>query len=147
MQPDKTDKKILKELLSDARASLRDISKKANVSVVTVMNRVKRLEKAGIITGYTSTLDYEKLGYDLSVAIDISVAKGKLFQVEKKIATHPNVISVYDTTGQFDALVIARFKTRATLDKFLKKIQSYEFVEKTHTKLILNIMKEESITP
>src|SRR3989338_5766362 len=109
------------------------------------MNNIKKLEKEGVIKGYTAKLDYEKSGYDIEVMIEIRISKGRLFDVEKKIAVHPNVFAVYDVTGAFDAVVLARFPTRRQMDTFLKKLQTYEFVERTETKLILNAIKEESI--
>ncbi len=145
MQLEETDKKILNVIIDNSRLSLREIAKRVNVSVATVMHHVKRLEKEGIIKKYTAKLDYEKAGYDVEVVIEIRISKGKLFEVEKKIAMHPNVFAVYDITGAFDAVVLARFKTRRLMDNFLKKLQTYEFVERTETKLVLNTIKEENI--
>ncbi|MEM7819285.1 MAG: Lrp/AsnC family transcriptional regulator [Candidatus Aenigmatarchaeota archaeon] len=142
---DEIDKKILNLILENSKLSYRKIAKKLGISVATIMNRVNKLEKNGIVEKYTTKLNYEKLGYDLNVIIDIRVSKGKLFDVERKIASHPNVGAVYDITGQFDVMVIANFKSRKELDRFLKKIQTFDFVERTETKLILNKVKEEFI--
>lgn len=140
---DTTDKAILNALLADARLSYRQIAKKVGVSVATVMHRLKALEQSKIIRQYTAEIDYERLGYDIAVQIDIRVSKGKLFEVEKRIAHHPNIVALYDVTGDFDCLLIAKFKSRRSMDNFLKRIQTYPFVERTRTSLILNIIKEE----
>ena len=145
MKLEETDKKILNIIVENSRLSLRQIAKKAGVSVATVMHHLRYLEKEGIIRKYTTKLDYEKMGYDVEVMIEIRISKGKLFDVEKKIAMHPNVFAVYDTTGSFDAVVLARFPSRRKMDNFLKKIQTYDFVERTETRLILKTMKEENI--
>ena len=142
---DETDKKIINCLLDNSRLSYRDIAKQIDVSVVTVMNRTKRLESAGVVRGYSANIDYEKIGYDVSVMIEMNISKGKLFEVEKKIAVNNSVSAVYDITGQSDAVIIARFKSRKKMDDFLKKIQTFDFVEKTQTKLILNIIKEKNM--
>ena len=142
---EETDKKILNIIVENSRLSLRQIAQKAGVSVATVMHHIKALEKEGIIRKYTAKLDYEKMGYDVEVMIEIRVSKGRLLDVEKKIAMDPNVFAVYDVTGAFDALVLARFPTRRKMDNFLKRIQTYEFVERTETRLILRTMKEENI--
>jgi len=142
---DKTDKAILNVLQDNARFSYRQIARLVKVSVATVLNRIKALEKEGIIRKYSVVLDYEKLGYDVEVIIDVRVSKGKLHEVEKKISSHPNVFAVYDNTGHFDATIIARFTNRRAMDQFLKKIQSYDFVERTETKLVLSTFKEEQI--
>jgi DNA-binding Lrp family transcriptional regulator len=140
---DAYDRSILNHLLRSGRDSYRDLAKKTGLSPATVMNRVKNLEREGIIRYYGAVLDYEKLGYDIQVIIDVRVAKGKLFQIEKKIAKHPNVFAVYDNTGSFDTTVIARFRSRAGMDKFLKELQTFDFVERTETKLVLSTIKEE----
>ena len=145
MELENTDKKILNIIVENSRLSLRQIAKKANVSAATVMHHIKKLEKDGVIKKYTAKLDYEKAGYDVDVMIEIRISKGKLFEVERKIASHPNVFAVYDITGAFDSLVLARFPTRRQMDNFLKKLQTYEFVERTETKLILNNIKEDNI--
>jgi DNA-binding Lrp family transcriptional regulator len=142
---DAKDIKILQTLLQDSKLSYRQIAKKLLISVATVMHRVRRLEDAGIIRKYTVHLDYDKLGYDLVAAIDVRVQKGRLFEVEKLIARHPNVQAVYDVTGSFDALVLTKFKNRRDLDSFVKKIQTYDFVERTETRLVLNTIKEEFV--
>lgn len=145
MRLEEKDKKILNILVENSRLSLRQIAKKANISVATVMHHIKKLEKERIIKNYTTKFDYEKVGYDVEVMIEIRISKGKLFEVERKIAMNPNVFAVYDITGAFDAVVLARFPTRRLMDNFLKKLQTYEFVERTETKLILNTIKEENI--
>jgi len=139
------DKKITNVLIENSRLSLRQVAKKSKVSVATAMHHMKRLEKEGIIKKYTAELDYEKAGYDVEVIIEVRISKGRLFEVEKKIASNPNVFAVYDITGSFDAVILARFPTRRLMDNFLKKLQTYEFVERTETKLILNTIKEENI--
>ncbi len=145
MQINQTDKRIINALIKNSKASFRDIAKDAKCSAVTVMKKIHMMQKFGLIKKYSVVLDYEKIGFDVTVIIDVRVSKGKLFLVEKKIATHPNVMSVYDNTGEFDVSVIAKFKSRASMDLFLKNLQSYEFVERTQTKLVLNTIKEENI--
>jgi len=145
MRLEETDKKILNIIVENSRLSLRQIAQKAGVSAATVMHHLRHLEKEGIIRKYTAKLDYEKMGYDVEVIIEIRVSKGRLLDVEKKIAMDPNVFAVYDTTGAFDAAILARFPTRRMMDNFLKRIQTYEFVERTETRLILRTMKEENI--
>ncbi len=139
---DDTDHKLVSALLIDGRLSYRQLSKRVGVSVATVINRMRRMFTQGVVKGTTCILDYDKLGYEIEAMIMLRISKGKLFEVEKKIATHSAVFSVYDVTGEYDAIVFARFKTRHQLDSFLKKIQTYDFVERTHTSFILNTIKE-----
>ncbi len=139
---DEIDRKILNHLLSKGRDSYREIAKELGYSPSTVMKRVKEMEESGIIKGYSADVDYDTMGFDIHVIVDVRVAKGKLQLIESKIARHGAVLAVFDNTGSFDATVIARFRNRAGLDRFIKRLQTYDFVERTETKLILNTIKE-----
>ncbi len=143
MPPDETNVKIMKLLISNARLSYRQIAKNIGVSTNTVLTRIKNLEREGIIKYYTAILDHEKLGYDLAAIIELTISKGKLIEVEEKIAKSKNVMGVYDVTGASDAMVLAKFKTRKELNKLIKTILSMEFVERTNTHVILNTIKED----
>ena len=145
MKIDKYDEKILTELMGNAKMPLRKLASKLKISFVTVMNRIKRLEKEGIIERYTPKVNYGKLGYGIHIIVEVRIAKGKLLELEKRIAMTPQIYSVYDTTGEFDAVLIGRFKTTRAMDNFLKKIQTYDFVERTSTRLILNTIKEAQV--
>ncbi|MGA1872895.1 MAG: Lrp/AsnC family transcriptional regulator [Thermoplasmatota archaeon] len=142
---DRTDQRIISHLQRHGRDSYREMAKILGLAPATVMNRVKQLEREGVIRGYSALLDYDKLGFEIHVIIDVRVAKGKLHQIEKKIARDPSVLMVFDNTGPFDATVLARFRNRGGLDRFIKKLQTYDFVERTETKLILNTIKDEGL--
>src|SRR4030066_1583607 len=105
-----TDMKILQALLEDARFSSRQVAKKVGVSVGTVLSRIKRMENEGLIKGYSVIMDHEKLGYQLTVVMEITVSKGRLVEMENEIAKISNVCCVYDVTGLTDAFLIAKFK-------------------------------------
>ena len=140
---DEMDKKILNELNKNARLSFRDLAKILGISVSTISHRVKKMEDLGIIKGYIPLLDQKKVGYDFTAIIEISIEKGRLSDVEKKLAEFENTVGVYDITGVYDALVIARFKDRDHLNDFIKKIQKLEYVQKTYTSIVLEVVKED----
>jgi len=142
MTIDDKDIKILNILLENSKLSFRKIAEKTRLSSVTILKRIKNLEKNMIIKSYTTEVDYEKLGYEITAIIRMRISKGKLFDMEKKIATDYHVFAVYDITGDFDSLVLARFKNRKSLDNFLKKIQTYDFIERTETSVVLNTIKD-----
>ena len=143
MELDETDIKILRILLSYARLSSRQIARKTSVSVGTVLLRMKKMEQEGIIKEYSAVVDHEKLGYDLTAVIEITVSKGKLFEMAKEIAKVPNVCCVYNVTGLTDAMVIAKFKKREELSGFTKYLLSLPHVERTNTHVVLTTMKED----
>ncbi len=139
---DDTDHDILRILSDDSRINKTTIGGTLNKSPNTVKKRIEDLENKGIIKGYTVNIDYEKLGYDIIALIELTIAKGKMLEVEEDIAQYPSVFAVYDVTGTYDATVLARFKTRGELSEMVKKINSHENVIRTNTHLILNIVKE-----
>lgn len=140
---DDLDKKILNELNKDARLSFRELAKSLGISVSTVSHRIKKMEESGVIKDYIPLIDQKKVGYDFTAVIEISIKKGRLEDVEKKLADSQNTVGVYDITGVYDALVIARFEDRDHLNQFIKKIQKFKFVQKTYTSIVLNVIKED----
>ncbi|MEM0320030.1 MAG: Lrp/AsnC ligand binding domain-containing protein, partial [Candidatus Nezhaarchaeales archaeon] len=80
---------------------------------------------------------------DVAALIEIVISRGKVVDIEDEIAKMPNVQAVYDVTGQSDAIIIARFKSRAELSKFIKKLLSMEYVERTITHVVLGVRKED----
>lgn len=143
MNLDETDVKVLKTLTEDARLSSRQIAKQCDISIGTVLSRIKKMEEEGIIKGYTVLLDQEKLGYELTVVTEITVSKGRLLEMENEIARIPNVCCVYDLTGMSDAAIIAKFKSREELSKFTKRLLSLPYVERTNTHVVLTTVKED----
>lgn len=143
MQLDETDVKILKTLTADARLSSRQVAKQCDISIGTALSRIRKMEDEGMIKGYTTLLDQEKLGYELTVVTEITVSKGRLLEMESEIARIPNVCCVYDLTGLSDAAIVAKFKSREELSKFTKRLLSLPYVERTNTHVVLTTIKED----
>jgi len=143
MSLDQTDFKILNALTEDSRIPLRELAKELGIPFSTLYSKVKRLEKLKIISKYVAVCDYSKLGYTLTAVTEITVSKGKLVEIEKKVAEMGNVISVYDVTGETDIIIIAKFRTPEELSSFTKRLLSLEYVERTYTHVVLNIIKED----
>jgi len=104
---------------------------------------VKKMEKEGIIQGYSALLDQEKLGYELTIVSEITVSKGRLLEMENQIARLPNVCCVYDVTGLTDAIIVAKFKNREELGKFTKCLLALPYVERTNTHVVLATIRED----
>ncbi len=140
---DDLDLKILRHLQEDARKSYRDVAEKLDVAEGTVYNRVNKLLQMGVIRKFGVEVDYGKLGYDLLAVVGVVVEGGKLQEIEEKISQEPNVSAVYDVTGEYDAVVVARFKDRPGLNRFIKSLLGNPAVKKTYTMMALNVVKEE----
>ncbi len=140
---DAIDRRLLIELLRDARTSLRRLSEEMNVSPATLHNRLTRLVQEGLIKGFTALVDYTKLGYSLSAVIMAKVDGKHLVEFEKEIANTDNVVAVYDVVGEYDVVIIAKFKNVEDLDSFLKQLLKNPKVERTYTSIVLNVVKED----
>lgn len=126
----------------EERISLRKLAETLKKSPVTIKKHIEGLENRGIIKNYSVTIDYEKLGFNIIALIELTISKGKMLEVERDIAKNPNIFGVYDITGEYDAILLARFKTRSDLSEMVKEINKYEYVIRTNTHLILNVVKE-----
>ena len=142
MTLDSLDKKILKNLAADARQSARQLALKLEVSTVTILSRIKKLEKEEIILGYTATVDHEKIGYSLTAVIEIIAKNDKIVDIDEEISKFENVCGVYDVTGTTDTIIIAKFKERNELSTFVKGLAGIANVENTITHVVLNTAKE-----
>lgn len=136
------DERILEELKANSRQSFRALALKLGVSPASVIQHIKALEEKGVIQGFGVDLNYPALGYDLMGIIRVTIHKGALLSVQKEIAKIPEVVSVYDVTGDADSLVIVRVKHRGDLSRIVKKILKLENVERSNTQIVLNVIKE-----
>ena len=143
MSMDKTNEKILKNLMVDARQSARQLALKLGMSTVTILSRIKKLETEKIICGYTAIIDHEKLGYSLTAIIEIIAKNDKIVDIENEISKFENVCGVYDITGSTDIVIIAKFKERNELSKFVKNLSAIPNVKNTITHVVLNTAKED----
>jgi DNA-binding Lrp family transcriptional regulator len=139
---DDTDRRILTVLLDDARTSMRSIAEQVGVALGTVSNRVKRMEALGIIQGYDLRIDAEKVGWNMTVLCGLRIEKGQLMEVQRRIADDSRVFGIYDVTGDFDSMVLARVRNRADLDDLSKTVLSSDGILRTVTHVVLNTVKQ-----
>ena len=137
------DSELLKHLCNNGKASQRELAELSGFALGTVSNHLKNLEKKKIIRGYFADIDPDKVGFTLTATIHLRIMKGKIMDVQASIANHSRVFAVYDITGEWDSLVLARFKDRQEMDNFIKTTLSQKNIERTSTSLVLNNVKEE----
>jgi DNA-binding Lrp family transcriptional regulator len=140
---DDIDIRILNLLQEDSRLSYNKIATKLRLSVGTVFNHVKNLQKKGVLKGYTVILDWVKLGYNLSALVLVQTDGKHVTEVESDIAKSPNVVAVYDVTGDYDAVVVSKFKDRNSLNVFIKGLLAMPFVKRTVTNVAFSAVKED----
>lgn len=140
---DDLDRKVVRVMNENARRSFREIAKEVGTSATVVIHAVKKLEKAGAVKGYIPVIDPEYFGFSLTAVIALRISKGKLLETQKVIAEDRRVVAVYDITGEWDSLVVGRFKSREDLNAFIKKVLSLRYVDRTVTHIVLNVVKDE----
>ena len=138
---DNTDEQILLALRQDARASFRQIAKKLGIHPTTLISRVGKLERAGIISGYGANLNLTKLGYEFMGVVQIKIAKGRLIESQERISRLRGVVAVYDVTGEYDSVAIIAAKNREAFSRLIKSFLNLPHVEHTNTQVILNVVK------
>ncbi len=141
---DEISQKVLEEYIHDSRQSFREVARKIGISSGTVASRIKDMEESGIIKKYTTQLDYEKLGYELTAVTEIIVSEGMMMEVGTEISKIRNAVGVYNVTGDSDILIIAKFRSRQDLSDFTKTILKMPHVVRTKTHVVLNTLKEDN---
>ncbi len=140
---DDIDVEILKIINDDVRTSYRQISRDLEVSVGTIHNRIDKMVKTGVIRKFSPIINHEKLGFVLTTIIGVRVKGGKLRNWEEKTFFNKNVLAIYDVTGDYDAILIAKFKDIDELNIFIKELSKDSAIERTYTQTVLETIKED----
>lgn len=142
---DEQDRRLLRELVADGRASHRELAERTGYSLATVNRRVRQLEADGIVRGYTALVDPEAAGWTLTAVIGLRIDKGHVRSVHEKISTDPRIFGVYDITGEWDGLVLVRLRGREDLDDLVKTTLSLPHIQRTNTMVVLKTVLEKAI--
>lgn len=110
---DRHDVALIHELQRDSSQTLQQLAAQVGLSATPCWKRVKALEGAGVIRGYSARVDREKVGLSLAVIVEVELARHRVEEVrrfEEVVAASPEIVSCYATAGQCDYLlrVLAR---------------------------------------
>ena len=145
MEIDEIDRALIDALLEDARTSQRQLARDIGVAQGTVTARLRRLESEGVIKGYSVILDSERLGWGMTVMAGLRIQKGSMMEVQRKIAADKRVFAVYDVTGDWDSMILARVKNRSDLDDLTKTVFTLPGITRSFTHVVLNTVKESGV--
>jgi DNA-binding Lrp family transcriptional regulator len=122
VQIDATDKKILNILIQDARTSLKDIAKECNLSAVSVMNRIKRLKKEGVITGATLFPILAPLGFTIVATIGMET-DSKVDEILRYLKDHMYLIEPSISIGEYDLTAVVYAENITILNERVEDIR------------------------
>lgn len=146
---DQLDRTILEELQVDGRISIADLARKIHLSSPAVYQRIKRLERAGLITGYVALIDREQVGYDLLCFVRLSLqqhSRERLEQVQIAIAALKEVMECYHTAGSYDLLLKVIARDHRALERFISDhLMTLQGIEKIETSVVLSEMKSTTV--
>lgn len=149
---DRVDKKILRLLQSNGRMSMTELAEKVGLSITPCTERVRRLEREGVIEGYYARLNPQMMGAALLVFVEIklSAKSGEIFEAfRREVLKLPQVLDCHLVSGDFDYLIKARIADMSLYRKLLGDIllklpganesKSYVVMEEIKESLILPV--------
>ncbi len=132
---DKTDYKILEIMQSNGRISMKDLGISVGLTAPAVSERVKKMEEVGIITGYGATLNYEKLGKNISAFVNLNMPPDKYNAFLKFASKESAIVECHHITGGDSLTVKVLVDNIADLEVIIDKIKQFA---KTNTSIILS---------
>ena len=132
MKMDNTDIKILMELQSDSRLSIRELSKRVNLSPPSVTERIRKLEDSKIIEGYTIKINEEALGLSIQCIIQIDLKNSEFEKFKKFIYNHPRVVFCYRIAGHSCILLKLSVQSISEIEAFVDSISALDSTTSTH---------------
>jgi Lrp/AsnC family leucine-responsive transcriptional regulator len=133
---DAIDCNLLAELQANARISFAELSRKVSLSTPAVIERVKRLEEAGVIVGYHAHVEPSAVGRSVQAFVKLSVAGDKLLKFAQSVKKIEEVLECYRVTGVESFLILVAVRDTAHLQTVIDLMMPYV---STNTSIILNV--------
>ncbi len=140
------DHRLVQALQVDGRATQLELSKQVKLSQPATAERMRKLEDAGVITGYSARVDATKLGKDVTAFVGVSIEHPKYFeQFAKKVLGLDEVLECHRVAGADSYLLKVKTATTGTLDALLvETLRTIPGVTRTNTTIVLASVKEET---
>lgn len=139
MKLDDIDVSILSHMRDDAKMPLKELARELRVHPNTLLQRVRKLEKAGVIKKYVAEVDYSKAGMDLHVIINMKVSRGRAGDLEqlKQLINIKELEAIYAVSGIWDVIALCRVKNRKHFLEVVQRIGDHPIVTKTSSSMVL----------
>lgn len=143
---DLTDKKILNLLQQNSKANIKEIALKIGLTQTPTYERIKRLEKAGVIKNYIAVLDKEKVGYTIEVFCQVTLlvhSKEMITRFENAINKIDEVMECFHVAGNYDYLLKIIVKDMNSYQAFLKnKLSVLDSVANVQSTFVMSSTKD-----
>lgn len=139
---DATDRSILELLQENCKQPLAAIGEKVGLSAPAVVERIHKLEEAGVIRSYTALLDARRLGKDVTAFIGVAAAPDALRSVEGAVAGMDEVLECHHVTGAHTLLLKVKTHNTASLERLIESVRSLTGVSRTETMVVLSTQTE-----
>jgi Lrp/AsnC family leucine-responsive transcriptional regulator len=145
LELDSIDLQILSVLQEQGRIPLVKLGEQVGLSSPSVIERVKKLEDGGIITGYHASVDARRLGKDVTAFIGVSITHPRTIGLfEETIDALEDVLECHHVTGQHTVLLKVKTDNTSSLERLISTIRSIEGVSRTETMVVLSTHAERS---
>ncbi|MEO1253712.1 MAG: Lrp/AsnC family transcriptional regulator [Bacteroidota bacterium] len=148
---DEIDKKLVLLLQENGKLTMKELSAELGLSITPIYERLRRLERNGIITGYHAGINAKKAGFGLEVFLSITMEFHKsvmLLEFEREIKKFPEVLECYHLTGSFDFLVKVLVKDMEAYANFAsKKLSKLNNIRLVQSLMVLNKVKQTNVLP
>jgi Lrp/AsnC family leucine-responsive transcriptional regulator len=140
---DGIDLRILEMLQGDCRTSLARLGEGVGLSAPSVLERIKKLEAAGVITGYHAALDARRLGLDVTAFIGVITSSPDLIDnSEAQIVDLDDVLECHHVTGEYTLLLKVKTANTSSLERLITQIRQFDGVARTETIVVLSTLAE-----
>lgn len=148
---DDLDKRILEVLQDEGRISNKDLAERINLTTTPTLERVRRLEREGVIAGYGAHLNKEAINKGFSAFVTVTLSAHRLNLLDEfkdAVRAIPEILSCYNTTGEGDFLLYVISDDVKGYEQLMRtKITTLPDVQRIHTSIVLGTIKEQSSIP
>jgi Lrp/AsnC family transcriptional regulator, leucine-responsive regulatory protein len=142
---DLIDLKIIESLGENGRIRLSELAEIVGLSIPSVSERLDKLQKSGIIKGFTMAVDERQLGFDIQTFIRVRIDSSKHYKsFMEHVMKEDEIMECYSVTGEGSHILKVMTHNTASLENFLSRIQSWPGVLGTNTSFVLSQLKKKN---
>ena len=140
---DDIDRQIVALLRENSRRSFQDIGSRVSLSAPAVKRRVDRLQREGVIRGYTALIDPRRFGWQTQAIVELTT-EGRFSgaDIRTAIRNHPEIAAAYTVAGQASAILIVRAEDTVHLEAVLERLRETPAITRTRTAVVLSTLLE-----